>query len=93
MDKITLGTEIYGRKSKLMQKIIRVLILLLIVSSIIASLGFTSRNHNSEHLNNSSDLDSYVISDESSFDYINSNLMVADSTDSLNNLKSYLKQY
>ena len=90
MEKITLGTEIYGRKSKLMQKIISSLIFLFIVSSIIASLGFTSRKNYSDHLDNASESDSYIFSEGNNFNFtnnfVNTNFFLADSTDSLNNL-------
>ncbi|MCF6270970.1 MAG: cell surface protein SprA [Melioribacteraceae bacterium] len=73
-----------------MQKIISSLFFLFILSSITASLGFTSRKIYSEHLDNSSELDSYIFSDGSTNifadSFENSNFFLSDSTDSLNNL-------
>ncbi len=60
----------------------------IVSSSIIASLGFTSRKISSEHLDNSSESDSYIFSDGSNFAFANSlvetNFFLSDSTDSLN---------
>ena len=71
-----------------MQKVISVLSILIVTISIIASLGFTSRNYLSENFVLNDSADSYINSDESATPYISNYLqnlyaVLSDSTDSL----------
>ncbi len=73
-----------------MRKTISSLIFLFIVTSIVASLGFTSRKIHSEHLSNSNDMDNYIFADGNNINFANdltsASFFLSDSTDSLENL-------